>query len=53
MMVQVVLNVEEKSTVITNHKENQVNELLDGMLLKMLLKKKKQWKYNFQDCLII
>jgi len=42
MMAQVVLNVEEKSIVIINHKENQVNELLDGMLLKTLEKKKTQ-----------
>ena len=41
-MVQVEVSVEENYALIINLIENQVNELLDGMHLKMQLKKKKQ-----------
>ena len=37
---QVVVNVEEKYTLIIKLIENQVNELLDGMHLKMLERKR-------------
>ena len=41
-MVKEVVNVEEKYTLTIKLIENQVNELLDGMLLKIQMKKKKQ-----------
>jgi hypothetical protein len=41
-MVQEVVNVEEKYFLIIKLIEHQVNELLDGMHLKMLKQKKMQ-----------
>ena len=41
-MVQVEVSVEENYVLIKNQTENQVNELQDGMHLKMQLKKKTQ-----------